>query len=653
VAELAGLAKRLIEWLRACEAEGIACGMEGHSLSARAVAAALDDALGETLVDNLDFLTLHLEENSRKRAGAVDRFLRERVQLPESGTFPEFLRRAQEALQMLGWKEHLTPELTDPPRWLGQAPWMLSRRTFLEWLKESTDSRERTRGEGGNHFYGKVHLLIYAQMPGQTWSHLILTGLNEGRWPRVFETGAFGSRHELIALNRQSRALNQRGTAQGGQGLGHEVVRDQRGHCLLPLERQDLALRDLCAALDGTSKAVCLAAMTAESGRALLPSDFFNHAYQAKTGRVLDETAFRVLAKRTEEWCERHAALLRPPAPIAEEFPFDLAETYTAYAARRNPTQPFGRYEFAYAQPPPQPIQLACKTWDQAWNHPPSVWLEKIVGVAAWPEGQLAWPRAVGTWVHRWLAASLSEGGGDKGELDFLPRLRRVAEAERVRVRAGAEQAGIELYPWWNHVWGKARAITLGLGDALAPQLRDRYFLSEYSLPDSLQIALPGTDGADFTLRGKIDLLLIDPGSDAFDRNGGNFANCACWVIDFKTGSAKNLTDKQLEKGIGLQTLLYALAVRAAGAEAVAVSLQTFDAALKPQVQMEQILAATTLFRSLSRLHREGIFGMRPAAESDYGFAPQYPMATRPIPSGVLESKWALTHGGQIPEEES
>jgi hypothetical protein len=164
---------------------------------------------------------------------------------------------------------------------------------------------ERTRGADGNHFYGKVHLLIYAQMTGQTWSHLILTGLNEGVWPRVFEAGAFGSRHELATLNQQARALNRLGAGQGGQGMGHETVGADRGHCLLPLERQDLALRDLCAALESTGVAACLTAMTTEGGRSLLPSDFFNHAYQAKTGRVLDEETFRSLANATSNGAAR------------------------------------------------------------------------------------------------------------------------------------------------------------------------------------------------------------------------------------------------------------------------------------------------------------------------------------------------------------
>ncbi len=183
-----------------------------------------------------------------------------------------------------GWEPLLAELETEPPAWLRKNKALLSRRAFLEWLREANDSQTRTRGKGSNHFYGRVHLLVYGQLSGQAWSHLILTGQNEGVWPRVVEAGAFGSRHELAALNQQARALNRRVRGEGTQGAGQEVVGEGFGHCLLPLERQELALRDLCGALESTSHAVCLAAVTTEAGRGLLPSDFFNHAHQGDDG---------------------------------------------------------------------------------------------------------------------------------------------------------------------------------------------------------------------------------------------------------------------------------------------------------------------------------------------------------------------------------
>ena len=647
---------RLIAWVRACEAQGLSTGM-AETLRARDVANVLETALGETLVDDLGYLARYLERATGDRSGRVANFLRQRIALPESTTFSHFLELARQAFALTGWEKYLSRLQIDPPDWLHHSEEVISRPTFLAWLSESTASQVRTRGADGNHFYGRIHLTIYAQMTGQTWSHLILSGLNEGVWPRMQEAGAFGSRHELAALNRQARALNAGGVAQGGQGVGHDVVAAGRGHCLLPLEKQDLALRDLCAALESTRVAACLTAVTTEGGRSLLPNDFFSHAYQAKTGRALDEETFRRLAHATDAW-RRNSSLPddATPDPIVEDLPlFSRPRQYstrTAYDARRDPAQPFGRYEFAYADAPVRPVQLSCKRWEDAWNHPASVWLEDVVGASAWPEGTLSWQRAVGTWVHRWLAAALREWQESPDSPRDLPAL-IAAAAQRSEHGADrlARETGVELYPWWNQVWAQARSVALGLGETLAPVLPGRPFLCEFKLPPDLLIALPGTERVDFLLRGRVDLLLLDPGAATPDPVEPVLDRRTCWVVDFKTGSADKLTMSKISRGGGLQAVLYALAARARGAASVAISLHTGEE-LKDQVQLDAVLATTPLFRSLDVLHRLGIFGMRPGAESDYGFSRDYPMATRFVPSGILEAKWALMHRSE-PEPET
>jgi hypothetical protein len=441
-------------------------------------------------------------------------------------------------------------------------------------------------------------------------------------------------------------------TGQGSQGEGHQTIHAGLGHCLLPQEQQDLALRDLCAAVEATSEAVTLAAMTGEEGRNLLPSDFFNHAYQAQTGQLLDETIFRRLAVRTSEWCQKHEMLFpaktKPPATV-------IAATRLAHEARRDATRPFGPYEFAFREAPAAPIQFSCKKWEEAWNHPDAVWIEKLVGVSPWPAGELSWPRAIGTWVHRWLMTALRVCGKENSAQGFLTYLRQTIEHDARLLADRADAAGIELYPWWAHVHGRARAIALGLGESLAPVLEGKRLLSERTLPDNLRMALPGSDHTDFDLKGRIDLLIIEPGLTPCDPEANDFSGCTCWVVDFKTGLAQNLTTKKIEKGKGLQAVLYALAVKQLGASSTSISLHTLDAALKPQVHLEDVLELETLFRSLDKLHRDGIFGMRATPESDYGFTPAYPMATRPIATDILNAKWALVHGGadSLDEEES
>jgi hypothetical protein len=630
----------LIAWVKACQAEGISFGAE-PGLSTETIVKTVDAALGKTLVDDLGFLARHLDgSSSRYQEDKVADFLRHRIALPPEETFARFLELTREALELRGWENFLAELGDEPPAWLRKSDELLSRRIFLEWLREATDSQSRTRGRDGNHFYGRVHLLVYGQLGGQAWSHLILTGLNEGVWPRVFEAGAFGSRHELMTLNRQARALNRRVRTEGRQGAGQEVVREGYGHCLLPLEAQDLALRDLCAALEATSGALCLTALAAESGRSLLPSDFFNHTYQVKTGRVLDEDAFRHLAQSTLEWCRRHEALFAKPV-AAPRIPIEA--TRTAYDARRHPAQPFGQYEFAFDAPPERPVQLPCKQWEVAWNHPARIWLESVVGAPESPEGRLSWPGAVGTWVHDWLAQALRESR-ERKVTALLPLVRDAAERDARRVREQAAASAIPLCPWWDQVWSQARSVALGLAENLEPLLRDREFIAEVRLPSGLRTALPGSEHADFDLKGRIDLLLFDPGAPFRDPSQGDLAGAGCWVIDFKTGTATALSEKEISRGRGLQPLLYALALRALGAGPTAISLMTPNAALKSQLRLDDALRLAPVFRSLEILHRDGVFGMKPDADSDYGFSPAYPLATQFIPRHILDAKWALVH---------
>ena len=85
--------------------------------------------------------------------------------------------------------------------------------------------------------------------------------------------------------------------------------------------------------------------------------------------------------------------------------------------------------------------------------------------------------------------------------------------------------------------------------------------------------------------------------------------------------------------------------MQALGAASTSVSIHTPDAPLQPQVRLDATLETTPIFRSLDQLHRDGVFGLRADADNAYGYSPAYPMATRFVPSNILEAKWALVHG--------
>lgn len=625
-----------IAWIRSCEAAGMRWEIgESMGQSSRQLANRLEKALAETLMDDLPFLARYLESpaDPPSRSGrAVAAWLRQRPQLPERATFAEFLQRTREAVAAYAWAAHADQLKPERAPWLIDHPQPVSRHAFLDWLKETTDSRNRTRD---NHFYGKVHLLTYGQLPGQTWSHLILTGLNEGVWPHGFEAGGFGSRHELAVLNAQARRLNLSVTGEGSQGAGHLVLREGKGHCLLPQERLDLALRDLCAALESTSERACLAALSAEAGRALLPSDFYGHLYQLATGKSPDDATWADVAEATLRWTRTHRHLLEIPADRV-----GAEETRQAYAARRDPALPFGRFEFAFEKPP-HPIQLPCKAWESALRHPAPVWLEKVIGAAPWPKALLSWQQAVGAWTHRWLRLALLDSAGSGA--DVLSGLRNHSSQDAARMHAMARDSGSGLHIWWDHVHQQAAAIAEALGAALIPHLAGKKIFCELPLAEELAVALPGGREADFTLRGRIDFLLVEKMELSPEPEGAPYAHSAAWIIDFKTGGGGKLTPGQVQKGIGLQAILYGLAIRAQGAERVSISLARPGLTLEKPLDLAKTTAQEQPFRLLEKFHREGVFGLRPA--SGYGFAPAYPIAFRPIASDILEAKWKLTHG--------
>jgi hypothetical protein len=322
-----------------------------------------------------------------------------------------------------------------------------------------------------------------------------------------------------------------------------------------------------------------------------------------------------------------------------------IGTTLTAYQARRDATKPFGTYEFSYARPPAQLIQLYCKKWSTAWKNPSSVWLEEIVGAGPWADGNMSWPVAIGTWTHNWLRDGLKEANRLGTAAAFPVHVRAAADRTLQAMQARSSQIGVSLYPWWEQVWSEASQTAIGLAETITPALTNRLFVPEFKLPDGLAVALPGMTERDFELKGRIDLVMAVPADVPCDPDAGDFREATCWVVDYKTGSADKLSSKKVAAGDGLQPVLYALAVRELGAAEVEVSIQTRDEDLVPQVSISEIEKAEQLFRSLDLMHRQGIFGMRPDAVNPYGYSPNYPIATRFIAEDVLVAKWALVHG--------
>jgi hypothetical protein len=181
----------------------------------------------------------------------------------------------------------------------------------------------------------------------------------------------------------------------------------------------------------------------------------------------------------------------------------------------------------------------------------------------------------------------------------------------------------------------------------------------EWSLDDPTVIGV--SRNATLRVRGRIDLILGRQKSKQSQIGYEDF-----WVVDYKTGRQRGFSLKELRKkdtpkrkfrrqlteGRGVQLALYALAVHTLGAQKVQLTLLSPAEDLEPQFDLDAVLAQNDFWMELHRMQESGVFGMLGAVHADFGFVPQYPLATLPIDTDLLEEKWALTHPALALENE-
>jgi PD-(D/E)XK nuclease superfamily len=151
-------------------------------------------------------------------------------------------------------------------------------------------------------------------------------------------------------------------------------------------------------------------------------------------------------------------------------------------------------------------------------------------------------------------------------------------------------------------------------------------------------------------LHGKIDLVLAED-------DASSFAGEKIWIVDYKTGSAKELKTSDLHdslvKGTTLQLGLYALALRQLGADEVSVSIVSLTVKnVAPQLSVTDLAPHTDVFADLAEMQSTGIFAMKGEIRPAFGHAAPYPLATLPIDNDILEDKWAATHPALVLEKE-
>ena len=622
----------------------------------------LRQAYNNVLIDDVELLSDYCASSlDSGHANAAARELQKIRFLPDSASLTEFLSQTRKAFLTLGWKEHWNELDRLSRNWSDRQAAKFSKRSYLRWLQELLGAPSLERDDLGAYPYARVHLLTYAEAQGQAWSHVIFAGLNDETWPAFDTELAFIRDEQIQERNRENKTLNRRASKRGRQGEGHWSVREGKTLLLGPNEQRQIRTRQMLNLVECVSAGIAATASLyseATPSRIANPSEFLSWLFFTARGRGVSQQTLHSLEEQTRSWLKDWS-----PVDAQKVDSINVGRTHYAFDARRQ-LRPAGEYEFALRSPPADEISLRVTQWEQALRSPAIIWMKVFLGVEADAADGDAWALATGQWVHRWLAESVRDGDERKFvDVKCADKIRERIWTEarkfRERIAALCTCRGRVLPDWWGSGWSHA----LYIADCLAAKVSDLHDWSEmaveWSLDDLTSIRV--TQNATLRVRGRIDLILARRKSKQSQIGYEDL-----WVVDYKTGRQRGFSLKELRKrdtprrklrrqlteGRGVQLALYALAVHALGARKVQLTLLSPAEDLEPQFDVNAVLAQKDFWMELHRMQETGVFGMLGPVHADFGFVPQYPLATLPIDTDLLEEKWALTHPDFMPERE-
>jgi len=605
----------------------------------------LRESYKEVLLDDLELLREFCAARADDKSQAAAEALRTLSFLPERATFAQFLEQTHAALAHLEWKLQALELGNVAHDWSQRLNVKFQRALFLRWLEEAAATSDAARSGAGDHPYARVQLLAVASAQNQEWSHLIFAGWNEGAWPPA--AGAeFARAEEIHTFNRRVQKLNKSAVRQGSQGEGHTSVRENYSLYLGPPEQRAIALRQFNALLESASEGVTLTASLVQEDapeRFWNPSESFTELYFKTRQAPLTQATLKNLQRAT--------ALLPKPAAVAT----DVQQTLIAFNARRDSSQPAGEYDFALrpnASYRPAPT-LSVTDLERMLSSSAIIWMKRYLGVEAPEDAANPWAATTGKWVHHWLAKIIETRDGTI--FSAFPTLVKIDE--RIRFAADERCAALQrlcslvgkvVPDWWSSGWLNARYLARHLGAKIGAAKGWNWMATELAV--GREGAVKIADGVELQLHGQIDLVLAQ-------NDLPSFAGQAIWIVDYKTGSAKELKTSDLHdnlvKGTSLQLGLYALAIRELGATEVSASIISLKVKnVAPQLSVDDLAPHTDVFADLAEMQRTGIFGMKGEIRPAFGYRAPYPLATLPIDNDILEDKWALTHPALVFEKE-
>ncbi len=604
-------------------------------------------AYGKILIDDINVLREWCARSRQDMPAKAARLLGSIRFLPSRATLQTFLAETKRIFAQLNWNNRWTAIDQFARDWSNKVSLEFSRATYLRWLTEILNSFEIDRAPTADHRYSRVHLLSYAEAEQHEWSHLILAGLNQGEWPQLETESGF-------LPDRVIAELNARATRRGKQGEGHAILEKGKTFLLSAQDKRQINLRQFAAALESAEHGLALTASLHQDStpeRFWNPSELFSQIYFAAHRTPLSQDATLRLREQTSAWLSKQR--LDNSAPAADS---DAAQTRVAYDIRRLAEVPFGEYEFALRKPIDREITLRVTEWERAIKAPALAWMKKYLGVESREPDLNQWNLATGIWVHDWLAgiSHVSDENvfvGLPSAGDIRARIARHAGDLRAMVSEVCAACGRTVPDWWISGWGNAFALADFLGGKLIESGEWSQMAAEWRL-DSPQV-ISVEDENKLRVHGRIDLILAQT-----KPNGSNLAGADLWIVDYKTGNTRALTvsgstpqsqyekvRKKLVEGDAIQLGLYGLAARELGAGDVRLSILSQRTDLeRPQLGIDELAEHSDFWSELCRMQETGIFGLRGWIRNEFGFNPDYPLATLPIDKEFLDEKWVQTH---------
>jgi PD-(D/E)XK nuclease superfamily protein len=625
--------------------------------SRRKIGRALERALADIAIDDLPLL-LAAARTSERDGERIFAALENIVFLPDNATFADFLRACENAFARLGWKERWSA-IAERSAWTATIDPAFSRPLFLQWLDELAVSVRITRDSIGRHPFARIQLVTPAQAEDQSWSHLILCGLNEGLWP-AGTRGDFLPAGQIDALNQSVRKLNRAATQEGRQGEGHDVVREGDTLFLGAEQHRQLSRAQFDDLIEGASHGLALTvSLVQESAPERLsnPGEFFGRVYHQAHGHPVSQANMQALRDQTRRWLDGAGFM---PADDRSEAP-GIRQTRTAYLSRRA-SEASNEYDFALRTAPDEIQPLSVSDTEALLKSPALIWMERFLGVEGTEDATYVWNATIGKWTHAWLADVF----GQSETFVALPdaeecaaRISAAAERKRAEVRDLCRRAGRTIPDWWESGWENALCLAQTLGRIVGAIEDWHWAAAEWRLK-ARPIAVGGNHS--LLLTGQADLVLAKT-----EASPASLALPALWIVDYKTGNKKSLTPrsrkkdeprpprvlKSVLKGDALQLALYTLAVRQLGAQRVEVSIfSPIISKAEPQLLNDDFADCGPAFRELARMQETGIFGMKGPLRSAFTFTKDYPLATLAIDLEILDERWELTHRDLALEEE-